>query len=183
MTQNDWAYYYYSICGQAKLSVFFFITSLLIYCFIWAVACDGLAGHLSVCLSPFLLPSLSLIPHSKFVSCLPHDQPSVYSVLYTAVPRTTGIANSFRRWRQCDRVRTQGTGEEGERENENFGPVPFSIPFQSQAQQDTVPPFHLTTGAINRITGLAKHPAELHKENSTHTLWLAESYTRNIQNA
>lgn len=87
----------------------------------------------------------------------------MYSVLYTAVPGPTGIANSFQQRRQRDRARTH-TGYKRERKNGKFGPLPLSIPFQSQAQQDGVPPFHLTTRAINRITGLAKRPAQMHKE-------------------
>lgn len=56
------------------------------------------------------------------------------------------------------------TGYKRERKNGKFGPLPLSIPFQSQTQQDGVPPFHLTTRAINRITGPAKRPAQMHKE-------------------
>ncbi len=91
--------------------------SLLVYSFIWVVVCDG---WLAICPSVSVSLTISL-PHLSlsFALFLPHDQLSVYSALYTAVPRPTGIANSFQQWRQRDRVRTQGTrGRERERERE-----------------------------------------------------------------
>lgn len=104
-------YYYYSVCGQPKLSDFS-VMSLLVYCFIRVVVCDGwLAICLSVCISLTISLSHTLILSFPF----PPDQLSVYSVLYTAVPQPTGIANSFQQWRQRDRLRTQGV-QEGQRE-------------------------------------------------------------------
>lgn len=84
--------------------------SPLVSCFIWLVVCDE---WLAICLSVFVSLTISLslsLSHLSllFAPFLPHDQLSVYSVLYTAVPGPSGIANSFKQCRQCDRMRTQG---------------------------------------------------------------------------
>lgn len=74
-------YYYYRICGQAKLSDFS-VMSLLIYCFIWVVVRDG---WLAICLSlPIHLPishshlfRAFLMISSVYILCCTHLCPDL----------------------------------------------------------------------------------------------------------
>lgn len=96
-------------------------------------------GWPSVSLPLFLWPSLLL-------SWFHHDQPSVYSVTYTAVLRLTGIANSVWKWRQRQ--------TEGDREWK-FGQ--YSVfPLSLRPRRTVWLPFTWPQSAISRITGLTK---------------------------
>lgn len=86
---------------SAKAVIFSCVPTGLLFHMGWSVR--RMADHLSVCLCVSYHLSLS---HLSFGPSLPHDQRSMYSVLYKAVPRPTGTANSFQQWRQRDRVRT-----------------------------------------------------------------------------
>lgn len=76
------AYYYYSIFGRAKLSDFS-LTSLMIYCFIWVVVCDG---WLAICLSVCIHLSIShshlfrvfLMISSVYILCCAHTCVQAY---------------------------------------------------------------------------------------------------------
>ncbi len=114
-------------------------------------------GWPSVCLSRFPLSFLFLSFLTLVLSVSPSW--SAQSV-FSAVHSCAWTYRNSQWWEQLDRVWTHEV-QEGEKEWE-FGPAPLSIPFQSQAQQDSVPAFYLTARAINRTTRMVESSTQMH---------------------